>query len=164
MLLIQTPNIFTFSIVEEYTKKLNTFHHLDFRIQSIQWMRYSTNFQPHKSVLLGKMYTDFRGFRSILQLRDTKLRLVCNFQQDDSTNSYHIITTIHKFLNKSGDLKQTKWKIWQWHKTDAMWHKVLGLQTQNGHQNLFIWSTQGVNEMYLKCSTEKHSSAGRPTF
>jgi hypothetical protein len=58
------------------------------------------------SVLLGKMYTEFPGFRSTLQLRDTKLRLVCNFQQDDSTNSYHIITTIHKFLNKSGDLKQ----------------------------------------------------------
>jgi hypothetical protein len=59
------------------------------------------------SVLLGKMYTDFPGFYSILQLRsDTKLRLVYNFQQDDSTNSYHIITTIHKFLNMSRDLKQ----------------------------------------------------------
>jgi hypothetical protein len=118
------------------------------------------------SVLLGQnVILTFLDFVQILQLRDTKLRLVCNFQQDDSTtNSYHIITTIHKFLHKSGDLKQPSEKSDSDIKRICHDKVLLGLHTENGHQNLFIWSTQGVNEMYLKCSTEKHSSAARPTF
>jgi hypothetical protein len=56
------------------------------------------------------MYTDFPVFRSILQLRDTKLRLMCNFQQDDSTNSYHIITTIHKNSQQEWRSKTTQVK------------------------------------------------------